>query len=121
VPPLLPVQSSPAQPKEETIYADNVVTVTGTRIIIWGTTYALRNVTSVKMASTPPWIGGAILLLNFGVLILLAAFMPLNDTKAPIGVYVIAGAMIGGAILWLLMAKRISMLAFRLHPVNSMC
>ncbi len=105
VPPLLPAQSPPAQPKEETIYTDNVVTVTGTRIIIWGTTYVLRNVTSVKMASTPPRIGGAILLLIFGVLILLAAFMPLNDNKAPVGVYVISGVMIGGAILWMLMSK----------------
>ena len=39
----------PVQPKEETIYSDNAVAVTNTRVIILGTTYTLRNITSVRM------------------------------------------------------------------------
>ena len=100
VPPMLPFP-----PKEETFYSDNAVAVTNTRIIIWGTTYALRNITSVKMTFTPPRIVKPILLLIVGLIILLAAFMSFNgNTPAPIGVYIIAGAMIGGAILWILSA-----------------
>ena len=73
VPPQLPAQS-----KEETIYSDNAVVVTNTRVIIGGTTYALRNITSVEMVSTPPRIGGAILLLVLGLLIVIAIFARLN-------------------------------------------
>ena len=101
VPPLLPVQ-----PTEETIYSDNAVVVTNMRVIIGGATYALRNVTSVKMLFTPPRLVKPILLLVVGLLILLAAFMPLNENApAPVGVYIIAGGMIGGAILWMCSAK----------------
>jgi len=101
VPPSLPVQ-----PKEETIYSDNAVAVTNTRVIIGGTTYALRNITSVEMAFTPPRIGWPILFLLFGLFILLAAFMSLNgNTPARVGVYILSGAMIGGAFLWVCSAK----------------
>lgn len=105
-----PQQSVPPLPpsefKEETIYSDNAVIVTNMRIIIGGATYALRNVTSVKMLFTPPRLVKPILLLIVGLLILLAAFLPLNENApAPAGVYVIAGAMIGGAILWMCGAK----------------
>jgi hypothetical protein len=105
VPPSLSAEPPPIQPKEETIYSDNAVTVTGRRIIIWGTTYALRNVTSVSTISTPPRMVKPILLLIVGVCILLLTFIPLNDSKAPVGVYIIAGAMIVGAILWMVTAK----------------
>ncbi len=49
---------------EETIYSDNNVSVTTTRVMISGTTYALRNITSVKMAMTPASQGCAIVLLT---------------------------------------------------------
>jgi hypothetical protein len=104
-PPPSPVQPLPIQTDETTIYSDSVVAVTSTRVIIGGTTYALRNVTSVRMAFTPPQVARAIALLVFGLLVLLATFMPFNDAKAPPGVYIIAGAMIGGAILWMTTAK----------------
>lgn len=102
-PPLLPVQ-----PKEATIYSDNVVAVTNSRVIISGTTYVLRNITSVRMAFTPPRIVGAILLLIVGLFILLIALISFNgNTPAPVGVYIIAGAMIVGAILWMFTAKTV--------------
>jgi hypothetical protein len=105
-----PQESVPPLPpsgfKEEIIYSDNAVIVTNMRVIIGGATYALRNVTSVKMLFTSPRLVKPILLLIVGLLILLAAFMPLNENApAPAGVYVIAGVMIASAILWMFSAK----------------
>lgn len=48
---------------EENIYSDNNVSVTTARIIISGTTYALRNVASVKMITTPANKGCAMMML----------------------------------------------------------
>jgi hypothetical protein len=94
------------QPMEETIYSDNAIIVTNMRVIIGGATYALRNVTSVKMLFTPPRFVKPILLLIVGLVILLAAFMPINENApAPASVYFIAGTMIVGAILWMCSAK----------------
>ncbi len=96
----------PVQPKEETIYSDNAVIVTNMRVIIGGTTYALRNITSVKMLFTPPRFVKPILLLIVGLMILFAAFFPINaNAPAPASAYVIAGMMIVGAILWMCSAK----------------
>jgi hypothetical protein len=101
VPPLLPVQS-----KEETIYADNIVAITSSRVIIWGTTYALRNITSVRMTLTPPQVAGAIFLLFCGLVTLLFAYLSFDETKlAQVGTYVIACALIGGSILWMAKVK----------------
>jgi hypothetical protein len=105
-PPIIPVQPPLLKPNEETIYSDNAVVVTNLRVIIGGATYALRNVTSVKMLFTRPRLVKAILLLVIGLIILLAAFIPLNENApAPVGVYIIGGAMIGGAIVWMCSAK----------------
>jgi hypothetical protein len=101
VPPPLPVQ-----PKEEKIYFDNAVAVTTTRVIVGETTYALRNMTSVSMTYTPPRIFGALLLLAFGGLLLLGGFVSIHtNAPAPIGVYLIGGAMVIGAILMMVTAK----------------
>lgn len=97
-PPLLP-------PQEETIYSDSVVTVTNARVTIGGTTYALRNVTSVRLAYSPPEIVWAVFFLVIGGIILLAAFTLFNDNEFPIGVYIIAGVLIVGAILRMITAK----------------
>ena len=105
MPPPLPVQLPPLQPKEETIFSDKVVAVTTTRVIIWGTTYPLRNISSVRMTFTSPQIGWPILLIIFGIFILFMAAHPLNGDKAPIGVFIIAYGMIAGAILWMALAR----------------
>jgi hypothetical protein len=100
VPPLLPVQ-----PTEERIYFDNVVAVTTTRVIIGGTTYALRNITCVRMTYTPPQIGWPLLLLVFGFFFLgLSVLFPGNE-GTPIIAYIFLGAWIAGAILWMVMTK----------------
>jgi hypothetical protein len=102
-PPALPPVIST---REETIYSDGAVTITNLRIIIGAATYALRNITSVKMLFTPPRLVKPILLLIVGLMVLLAALMPMSeDAPAPVGVYVLAGAMIGGAILWMCKIK----------------
>lgn len=100
-PPPIPIQHT-----EETIYSDTTVVVTNLRVIIGGATYPLRNLTSVKMQFTPPRLVKPVLLLIVGLMILLAAFMPFNEkAPAPPGVYIIAIAMIGCAILWMYSAK----------------
>jgi hypothetical protein len=96
----------PVEPSEEIFFSDNSVIVTNMRLVVGGTTYALRNITSVAMLFTPPRLVKPILLLIVGLMILLAAFMPLNENApAPIGVYILAGVMIGGAILWMCSTK----------------
>lgn len=110
VPPPLPTQPPIIEPKpsaaEDQIYADGIVTVTSARVTVGGTTYALRNITSVGMVSTPPRIVGAILLLVVGLLIAVAIFVRMGeDDKAPAGVYVMAAALIGGSVLWMFKAR----------------
>jgi hypothetical protein len=100
VPPLLPVQLT-----EERIYFDNVVAVTTTRVIIGGTTYALRNITSVKMTNTPPRIGWPLLLLILGLFFLGLSVLFQRNEGTPIIAYIFLGAWIAGAILWMVMTK----------------
>jgi hypothetical protein len=76
-PPPLPVQS-----QEYRIYLDDVVAVTTSRVVIGGTTYALGNITSVKMTYTPRKVLGAFLLLLFGLLLLLVGYTSIH-TKTP--------------------------------------
>jgi hypothetical protein len=100
-PPPLPIQTN-----EEEIYSDNAVIVTNMRVIIGGATYALRNITSVKMLFTPPRLVKPILLLIVGLIILGAAAAEIHSTTpAPIGVYIIGGAMIVGGIFWIVGAR----------------
>ena len=50
---------------EEVIYSDRRVSITTSRLVFGATTYALRNITSVKIGSTPDR-GGAICLTILG-------------------------------------------------------
>ena len=120
VPPPLPIQ-----PKEERIYSDNYVTVTTTRVIVGSTTYALRNITSVRMTYTPPRVLGAILLLILSLFMLVAGIVSIHtSTPAPIGVYLIGGVMVVGAILMMVTAKtsyhvNLSSAAGEVHALTS--
>lgn len=62
---------------EEDFYEDERIRVTASRIVIGATTYALRNVTSVRLEASRPSSTGPTLGLVFGIL--LAAF-GLNDS-----------------------------------------
>lgn len=120
VPPPLPVQ-----PQEQKIYFDNFVAVTTTRVIVGATTYALRNLTSVRMTYTPPKILSGILLLVFGLLLVLGGFVSIHsESPAPIGVYIIGGAMVVGGILLMVTAKtsyhvNLSSAAGEIHALTS--
>lgn len=97
----LPTILQRANLQEETLHADDNVCVTTTRVIIHGTTYALRNITSVRMTFTPPKTGCAIALLILGILFVPGALANISrDAAAGIPSLIIAGAIISGAILW---------------------
>jgi hypothetical protein len=103
-PPPLPVQPSSVQPKEVIIYSDKVVVVTNLRVIIGGTTYALRNITSVRMAFTSPRIGIPVLLLLLGAFLLMLTVFPIpfhDKNYDPVAGFILSGFAIGGSILWL--------------------
>jgi hypothetical protein len=97
--PVPPVLS--AQPKEQRIYTDGAVAVTNMRIIIGGATYALRNVTSVKMMFTPPQLGVPILVLLGGIFVLLLAIIPFDPNNyEPIwGIF--GGGIMAISVLWM--------------------
>lgn len=91
---------------EESVYSDGNVNVTTTRVMISGTTYALRNITSVKMAMTPAKQGCAIVLLIVGILAVLVAFGAFsNSVGSGIIALLFAGAIVAGAIIWLRSCK----------------
>jgi hypothetical protein len=59
----------PAQNTAEKVYySDGAITVTSTRAILEGKTYAMANVTSVSLAETREWAGCGGLLLLLGIL-----------------------------------------------------
>ena len=62
---------------ETNIYADDGVSVTTTRIMVIGTTYAVRNVTSVKMTAVPGPVetSAKIRLVGIGVGLTLGSFI----------------------------------------------
>ena len=84
--------------QEEIIYSDSNVSVTTTRAIIHGTTYALRNITSVKMASTPARTGCAIILFVAGIIYFLTALPELG--RGGEAVFIGACVTIAVAVLW---------------------
>jgi uncharacterized protein DUF6232 len=87
---------------EEIIYTDNNVSVSTSRVIISGTTYALRNITSVKMTFTPARQGCAIVLIILGVLFVLC-LVGVKGGAAP-GL-IIGAVLVGAGVLWLRAAK----------------
>jgi hypothetical protein len=102
VPPQLPVQ-----PQEQKIYLDKVVAVTTTRVVVGGTTYALRNITSVSLTYTPPRVLGAILLLFVGIIIFfIGEFLSYGGiSPTAIIAYVAAGIIVCGTIFGMCRAK----------------
>jgi membrane-bound ClpP family serine protease len=88
---------------EEVIYSDSIVTVSTSRIVISGTTYALRNITSVKMTFAPAKTGCAIALIIVGAIVLIGGF-----SQGSYGILpgIVIGAIIGGlGFLWLQSSK----------------
>jgi hypothetical protein len=59
---------------ESMIYQDGTVQVSTSRAIVNGVTYAMANVTSVRMLVEPPSRGFATLMIGFGALLLIIGF-----------------------------------------------
>ena len=87
---------------EENIYSDNNVSVTTARVIISGTTYALRNITSVRMTTTPASSGCAVVLIVLGAISLLVALGTFGrDAGAGFVALLFAAGILAAGIFWL--------------------
>jgi multisubunit Na+/H+ antiporter MnhC subunit len=87
---------------EEIIYTDTNVSVSTSRVIISGTTYALRNITSVKMTFTPAKQGCAIALIIVGAL---GALGGLASKDGVVPALIVGAIVIGLGVLWFRAAK----------------
>jgi len=85
-----------------------MVAVTSTRVIVGGTTYALRNITSVRMALASPPAGLPILLLLFGAFLLMLTVFPIQfqyKNYDPTPGFVLSGVLVVGGIFWIFNVK----------------
>jgi hypothetical protein len=87
---------------EETIYSDQEISISTSRIVIRGTTYALRNISSVKMTVEPAKTGCAIALIIGGV-VWAIGIMGSKGGVAP--ALFLGGILIVGGVVWLTAAK----------------
>ncbi len=84
---------------EQVIYRDHSVSISSNRIVISGTSYAMRNIASVKMTSAPAKKGLAVALVVLGAVIF-AGGLALDHQRIPFGL--LGGAMLFGlGLLWL--------------------
>lgn len=79
---------------ERTFYQDSAVTVTQSRFVVSGKTYAMRNISSVHVGKIEPSKTGATILLVLGIL-----FCFSNDIRALGIVMLVLGA------IWMLLLK----------------
>jgi len=75
--PQTPAAATGAAP-EKTYFSDDAITVTSSRAVIGGKTYAMANITSVSKAKRPPNTSGATVLVVLGALMFLCAFAGTN-------------------------------------------
>jgi hypothetical protein len=102
-----PPPPPPPQNGDIEVYRDKQVAVTTTRIVIAGTTYALRNITSVRMGVTDPSKTGPILLTGIGAMGFLGCLPQMKHD--PGGVFwslVLCVGMIVGGCYWYKSLKR---------------
>jgi hypothetical protein len=91
---------------EENIYSDSDVSVTTTRIIVSGTTYALSNITSVKMTKTAGNSGCAVALIIVGLISFSFAFLSSAHGTGPVVLPLLfAGGLLAGGMAWLRSVK----------------
>src|SRR4029450_2291278 len=91
---------------EENIYSDSDVSVTTARIIVSGTTYALSNITSVKMTETAGNSGCAIALIIVGLVSFSFAVLSIVDDPGPVLLGLLfAGGLLAGGMAWLRSVK----------------
>jgi hypothetical protein len=83
---------------EETIYSDDDVTVTTSRVLCGRTTYELKNITSVKMGETHPNAIPTILAISIGLCVLITALARLEFNAAVVFLFVVGIALIALAV-----------------------
>ena len=89
---------------EGNIYSDNNVSITTARIIVSGTTYALPNITSVKMTATKDKPVIAVALVIVGVILVWVGLF--RDTvSSAIGSVIVGGLLLAVGIVWVCMVK----------------
>lgn len=72
-PSYVPLRQAPV-PSEKIYYSDGAITVTSTRAVLGGKTYAMANVTSVSLAENQQGAGCGCALLGVGALLALGGF-----------------------------------------------
>lgn len=89
---------------DQVIYTDQLVTITTSRVIVRGTTYALRNITSVRALLTPANTGCAVALIILGVVIAfcgLTGALTNSGAGAVVTGLLFAGAIVVAGVLWM--------------------
>jgi Family of unknown function (DUF6232) len=83
---------------EETIYFDSDVIVTTARVLCGGTSYELRNITSVKMRETHPNAIPTISAIAIGFCVLITALARFEFNPAVVFLFVVSIALIAFAV-----------------------
>jgi RsiW-degrading membrane proteinase PrsW (M82 family) len=88
---------------EHVFLSEGNIYISNTKVVLYGTTYATANITSVTKRFTPPSKGCAITLVVFGVLAVLAMLGSFKAAEAGqgIGAIIVAALILGAGILWL--------------------
>ncbi|MGN7833618.1 DUF6232 family protein [Pseudoxanthomonas sp. 22568] len=94
--------AGPSRSEEETLHSDAYVSVTTSRVIIRGTTYALRNIASVRMTFMSPSLFMPIVMILVGSVVLLLSFQDFSQSmKSGFTQLAISAAIIGIGVFWL--------------------
>lgn len=64
---------------EEQIYSDKNFQITNARVLVGGTTYALRNITSVKMTVTPAHYGCVITMIIVTIMVVFGVVVSVSE------------------------------------------
>lgn len=88
--------------QEQVFLNENGMYVSNTKVVIFGTTYATANITSVAKRFTPASKGCAFLTVIVGVFAVLGSFGAFESSAgAGFGALLIAGLILAGGIAWL--------------------
>ena len=100
-----PVPSAPGA-LDETLHSDSSVLVTTARLVLFGTTYPVRNITSVRATISPTDQGPAVSLLIFGALITIAGFVCISSLgSSSLWIVLLGIVAVTLAILWMRRGK----------------
>src|SRR3954470_9572229 len=90
----------PAKPSdvEETVYSDQDVTLTTSRVLCAGMTFELKNIMSVKMEETHPNAIPTLIAIALGLCVLVTALARLELNAAVLFLFVVGIALIAFAV-----------------------